>query len=538
MPPLTQTASEALWGRSFTSTDASTSGRSSQITSSQRDDDDVVVLLSDETAASEAAPLVSHNAVKLAVCGGVSGAFAKTCTAPLARLTILYQVKGLAVAGAAGAGGQQLGVFAALRHIAATEGLTALWKGNLITIMHRIPYSSTNFFTYESTKRALQGRLQNESARSWAAGAVSGLVACTAAYPLDLLRTRIAAETPAPHCSTSTSGTSGSAAACGPPHQVLRRQHHHPHHPHPDHPQPHPHHHHHHPQQPSYRRVPSALRRILAEQGVRGLYKGLGATLVQVVPGLAFNFCFYDTFKRLALRQQAPLAGQQQQQPLQPLRHQQQQQGDLLLETPPASPSPSPSQEQQPGGLGPGQGPQQPASSCCQQSLHKIRQPEQQQQQQQAPFHEQWDPQVTHYPQEQQQQPRRQQAATGGSCSGSGGGGGARGSGSCNAGEVVAAPPLPSASPSPLTSAVCACLSGLCTSSLTFPLDVVRRRLQVYEHGALGRLRYLDVVRAVYSEGGAVAFYRGLGPELLKVLPGMAIAFSTYETMKRLTGAA
>lgn len=59
---------------------------------------------------------------------------------------------------------------------------------------------------------------------------------------------------------------------------------------------------------------------------------------------------------------------------------------------------------------------------------------------------------------------------------------------------------------------------------------------QVYECGALGRMRYLDVVRAVYSEGGVAAFYRGLRPEFAKVLPGMAIAFTTYETLKQLMG--
>lgn len=73
-----------------------------------------------------------------------------------------------------------MGVLTALRHIAATEGICALWKGNLVTIMHRIPYSSTNFFTYELTKQALKAHVPNDSARAWASGAVSGFIACTA----------------------------------------------------------------------------------------------------------------------------------------------------------------------------------------------------------------------------------------------------------------------------------------------------------------------------------------------------------------------
>lgn len=60
--------------------------------------------------------------------------------------------------------------------------------------------------------------------------------------------------------------------------------------------------------------------------------------------------------------------------------------------------------------------------------------------------------------------------------------------------------------------------------------------VQVYENGAQGRMRYGDVVRDMYRRGGLRSFYRGIALEYSKVLPGMAIAFTTYEALKRLTG--
>jgi len=32
------------------------------------------------------------------------------------------------------------------------EGFRAFWKGNLVTIVHRLPYSSVNFYAYERYK--------------------------------------------------------------------------------------------------------------------------------------------------------------------------------------------------------------------------------------------------------------------------------------------------------------------------------------------------------------------------------------------------
>jgi hypothetical protein len=122
--------------------------------------------------------------------------------------------------------------------------------------------------------------------------------------------------------------------------------------------------------------------------------------------------------------------------------------------------------------------------------------------------------------------------------------------------------------------------AGLCTSSVIFPVDVVRRRLQV--QGALTSVtpysRYhgpswefldfeidysgknnnnnysygdshenkeikeapaekvkkprptaLKEFRLIYRNEGMKGFYRGIVPELLKVCPMIAVTFCTYE---------
>lgn len=63
-----------------------------------------------------------------------------------------------------------------------TEGWRSLWKGNLVTIIHRIPYSSINFWTYEAASRRLAAALPpgSDVTRRMGAGATAGLVACTA----------------------------------------------------------------------------------------------------------------------------------------------------------------------------------------------------------------------------------------------------------------------------------------------------------------------------------------------------------------------
>ncbi|KAK4796146.1 hypothetical protein SAY86_028472 [Trapa natans] len=131
--------------------------------------------------------------------GGVAGAFSKTCTAPLSRLTILFQVQGMHTDVSAL---KNASIWHEASRIFNEEGLRAFWKGNLVMISHRLPYSAISFYTYEQYKRflyALLGDDQQGVSRSsylvhFAGGGLAGLTAASATYPLDLVRTRLAAQ--------------------------------------------------------------------------------------------------------------------------------------------------------------------------------------------------------------------------------------------------------------------------------------------------------------------------------------------------------
>ncbi|CAN1304010.1 Mitochondrial substrate carrier family protein B [Linum perenne] len=264
------------------------------------------------------APLGS---VQHMLAGGVAGAFSKTCTAPMGRLTILFQPC----------------VWREACRIFNEEGFKAFWRGNLVTIVHRVPYSAVNFYAYEKYKtQFLQSvfGLERQGGNSTAdlavrflGGGLAGISAASATYPLDLVRTRLAAQG-----------------------------------------------------------IWDSFRTICKEEGYLGLYKGVGPTLLGVGPNLAIGFCVYE-----------------------------------------------------------------PNDSTTMVSLS------------------------------------------------------------------------------------CGSLSGVAASTATFPIDLVRRRMQL--EGAGGKARVytgglLGTFRHIIKNEGLLGLYRGILPEYYKVVPGVAIVFMTYETLK------
>lgn len=82
----------------------------------------------------------------------------------------------------------------------------------------------------------------------------------------------------------------------------------------------------------------------------------------------------------------------------------------------------------------------------------------------------------------------------------------------------------------------CGSIAGIVSSTFTFPIDLVRRRMQL--EGARGAERvYKDGIpgmfRSIIKTEGWMGLYKGIIPEYYKVVPGVGIAFMTYEFLKR-----
>ena len=184
-------------------------------------------------------------AVAMFLAGGVAGAMAKTCTAPLDRLKIIMQTAGASRASAASVAAADKGLLAAFLAIGKTEGLAGYWRGNVPQVVRILPYSSAMLYSYEAYKNKLKNKETGELSvpARLLAGAGAACTATIVTYPLDIIRIRLSVDT--------------SAKSMG-----------------------------------------DVARNILANEGPIGFFKGLPATCISIAPYSALNFCAFDLFKK------------------------------------------------------------------------------------------------------------------------------------------------------------------------------------------------------------------------------------------------
>mmetsp|Transcript_5170 Transcript_5170/g.12350 ORF Transcript_5170/g.12350 Transcript_5170/m.12350 type:complete len:345 (+) Transcript_5170:73-1107(+) len=87
-----------------------------------------------------------------------------------------------------------------------------------------------------------------------------------------------------------------------------------------------------------------------------------------------------------------------------------------------------------------------------------------------------------------------------------------------------------------LLTVLCGAASGCMSTAITFPMDTIRRRMQIQnlhiepEHRMTSRQQLMHLVK---SEG-LRSLYRGITPEMLKVIPMVGTMFVVYEWSKEM----
>ncbi|KAK8476460.1 hypothetical protein V6N11_027644 [Hibiscus sabdariffa] len=279
---------------------------------------------------------ISNPSLRRLISGGIAGAVSRTCVAPLETIRTHLMV--------GSSGNSTTEVF---HNILQTEGWKGLFRGNLVNVIRVAPSKAIELFAFDTVNKLLSPNPGEESKipipASLVAGACAGVSSTLVTYPLELVKTRLTIEKnmydgildaflkilqkegPAelyrglapsligviPYAATnyfaydtlrkvyrkiskeekignietlligSLAGAISSSATF--PLEVARK----------------------HMQvgalhgRQVYKNVVHALASILEQEGVRGLYKGLGPSCMKLVPAAGISFMCYEACKRI-----------------------------------------------------------------------------------------------------------------------------------------------------------------------------------------------------------------------------------------------
>ncbi|RHY22712.1 hypothetical protein DYB25_011038 [Aphanomyces astaci] len=174
--------------------------------------------------------------------GIVAGCVTRTCTSPLDVLKILFQLD-KSTQKRRGASS----MVDTCRHIYGTNGFRGFWKGNFAGCCRLGPYAGVKFFVFESLVHGSPPEVLStaHSQRAFC-GACAGMMATVAAYPLEVVRTRIILQSLKPSESTG---------------------------------------------------ILQDLSTLVKAEGLRGLYRGLGPGLLGAIPFEGTQFACFESAK-------------------------------------------------------------------------------------------------------------------------------------------------------------------------------------------------------------------------------------------------
>merc|ERR1712216_512663 len=131
--------------------------------------------------------------------GGVSGAIAKTCTAPIERVKLIIQTQDANPKIISGEIPRYTGIGNCFTRVAAEQGIGAFWRGNFVNILRYFPTQAFNF-AFKDTIKAMFPKYSPKKdfwsffAVNMASGGLAGAGSLTIVYPLDYARTRLASD--------------------------------------------------------------------------------------------------------------------------------------------------------------------------------------------------------------------------------------------------------------------------------------------------------------------------------------------------------
>jgi len=182
--------------------------------------------------------------------GGTSGAFAKTCTAPIERVKLLIQTQDANPKIISGEVKRYTGIVDCFTRVSQEQGTKAFWRGNFTNILRYFPTQAFNFAFKDGIKAMFPKADKNTEFLKFfminvASGGLAGAGSLCIVYPLDYARTRLASDVGAG--------------------------------------------------KQQFNGLADCLKKTVAQGGIKSVYNGIGVSVMGIIPYRGAYFGLFDT---------------------------------------------------------------------------------------------------------------------------------------------------------------------------------------------------------------------------------------------------